>query len=364
MTYQCPKCGKAPTKTQPFIEGFCATCYFDEHPLITLRRPPEAKICPRCQAYYISGRWVSQTDQTDEAHLFEMVCSLLDPLFSPSKPAGFAVQLQELPDSPLSKAKEIPIEVNAQAKDHAYTEQKVVSIPITPTLCTQCRQSAGGYFEAVLQIRSSSGKLSQTQADQIAEFLSKRLTDSDLPPTSLQYSETRGGFDVKCMTGRLGRTLAKDLSEKFGLTQKISSKIVGRTREGKNLRRDTYSLRFPLYQVGDVIIYKEAPFMITSLRNGRYVLTNLESQHRETLSPKDLSELDAAFLNDEVHTFQVISVEEDVVQLMDQEEFTLYDLPRPERELPIGSIVSAIEWKNHLILLTKDDAPSIENTDK
>lgn len=361
MTRQCPKCGKPASKSKPFIDGFCTHCYFERHPLIVLRRDPEAKICPRCQAYYAGGRWVHQITQADKDHLFDMVCSLLDSVFNPSQPASFEVQLQELPEGPQAKAKKLLVDVIAQAEDHSYKEQKVVTIPIIPTLCNQCRQSAGGYFEAVVQIRTSAGKLTESQTDQIAEFISNRLIASDLPLTSVKMAETRGGFDIKCITGRLGRTLAKNLAETFGLTQKVSSKVVGRSREGKNLRRDTYSLRFPLIQVGDVIIFKDSPFRITGLRNGRYILTNLVAEQRETLSPKDLSELEADFLNDEIQTFQVISVEGDIVQLMNQEDYSVYDFPRPERELPIGSMVSAIEWNKRLVLLPKEEEPVTED---
>ncbi len=360
MTRQCPKCGSPPTKAQPFIEGFCQKCYFADHPLIVLRQSPVAKVCSRCQAYYVSGNWVHQTDQPDDAHIFELVCSLLDPLFAPSQPASFDVQLQEPSDGPLAKAKELQVEVSAQAKEYPYKEQKVVTIPIAPALCTQCRQSAGGYFEAVIQIRSSSGKITPAQIEELADFINKRLVTEELPPGSLKLSETRGGFDIKCMTARLGRKLAKDLAEQFGLTHKVSSKVVGRTREGKNLRRDTYSLRFPLYQVGDLISYKESPFLITGIRSGRYILANIETLHRETLSPKDLGEIDADFLNDEIRTFQVISVEEDIVQLMDQEDFSLYDLPRPDQGLEIGAMISAIEWKNRLVLLPSESAVDVE----
>jgi nonsense-mediated mRNA decay protein 3 len=326
-----------------------------------LRQSPEAKVCSRCQAYYLGGQWVHQTNQPDDVYVFELVCSLLDPLFTPSQPATFEVQLQELPEGPLAKAKELHVEVSAQAEEYPYNEQKVVSIPITPALCTQCRQSAGGYFEAVIQIRSSSGKITPDQIDEIADLINKRLTREDLPPGSLKLSETRGGFDIKCMTTRLGRTLAKDLAEQFGLTQKVSSKVVGRTREGKNLRRDTYSLRFPLYQIGDLISYKESPYLITGLRSGRYILTNIETPHRETLSPKEVGEIDAEFLNDEIRTFQVISVEGDTVQLMDQEDFSLYDLPRSDQKLEIGSMISAIEWKNRLVLLPTEPDVVEEN---
>ena len=273
------------------------------------------------------------------------------------------MQLQGIPDGPFAKAKTIHVDVTAQAEEYSFEEQKVVTIPISPTLCNQCKQSAGGYFEAVIQIRSSAGKLSPSKAEEIVAFMNRRLVDSDLPPTSLQISDTRGGFDVKCINSRLGRTLAKDLAEHFGLTHKVSSKVVGRTREGKNLRRDTYSLRFPLYQVGDVIIFKDGPFLITGLRNGRYILSNLETEHRETLSPKELSEIEAEFLNDEIQTFQIISVEDDIVQLMSQEDYSIYDLPRPEQPLVIGSMVSAIEWNNRLVILPQNLQSATNNED-
>ncbi|MFX1319949.1 MAG: NMD3-related protein [Promethearchaeota archaeon] len=360
MTRQCPKCGKAQTNAHPFVEGFCTTCYFEQYPLIALRRSPEARICPRCYAYFLKGQWVHQTDQTDEEHFQELIHALLDSLFTPSQPASFEVHLHELPDGPLSKVKELPVEIVAHADDYTYTEQKDIAIPVVIALCNQCQQTAGGYFEAVLQIRSAAGKIAPEQIDQIVEFVNQRLVALNLPSSTLKLSETRGGFDIKCTSGRVCRIFAKSLAEQFGLIQKVSTKVVGRTREGKNLQRDTYSLRFPLIQVGDVIAYKENPFLVTGLRNGRYILINVESSHRENLSPKELSEIDAEFLNDEIQTFQVISVEGDVVQLMSQEDYLMYDIPRPDREMAIGSMVSAIEWKNRLILIAVDEDTAVE----
>lgn len=359
MTRSCPKCGQDPSPVNPAVEGFCANCYFERHPLIILRRPPEAKVCPRCQAYYTKGRWVHLGPNDDTDHIFNMVCQLLDPLFAPSQPASFEVRLHSEPSDPISKAKEIQVEVVAQAEDVPYEEQKLVPITITPVLCKQCKQSAGGYFEAILQIRAASGKLQPAQEDQIAAYLSQHLAESELPASALKYSETRGGFDVKCLSGRLCRVLAKNIAEKFGLLFRVSSKIAGRTREGKNLRRDTYSLRFPPFQKGDVLAYKQKPHMITGLHHGRYSLTNLLTENRETLSPKNLSEIDAELLNDEIETFQVISKEDTIYQLMRQSDFTLFDLPRPEQDLEIGSMVSAIEWQQHLVLLPTPDNQTV-----
>jgi len=351
MTLHCPKCGQEPSKLKPFIEGFCANCYFERQPLIVLRNSPQAKICPRCQAYYHRGKWIRQGEKTLSDHLYNMVCDLLDPLFLPSQPAAFEVQLLEPPPGDSAKVKEVQVEITAKADEYPHEEQQVLTIPVTPVLCNQCKQTAGGYFEAVLQIRSFSGKLDPDQGNQIAAYLNQRLAESDAPTSSLKFQETRGGFNAKCISGRLCRSLAKNLAEQFGLIATTSSKVAGRTRDGKTLRRDTYLLRFPPYQVQDVIAYKQQPFVITGLRNGRYTLTNPATEQRETLSPKELAEIDAELLNDEVEMYQVISKEREVYQLMSQADYSIFDLPQSTQELHIGAMVRAIEWNNQLVVL-------------
>ncbi len=280
-----------------------------------------------------------------------MVCDLLDPLFLPSQPAAFEIQLLEPPLGDSAKIKAVQVEITAKADEYPHEEQQVLTIPVTPILCNQCKQTAGGYFEAVLQIRSFSGKLDPDQGDQIVAYLNQRLIENDAPTSSLKFQETRGGFDAKCISGRLCRSLAKNLAEQFGLIATTSSKVAGRTRDGKTLRRDTYLLRFPPYQVQDVIAYKQQPFVITGIRNGRYTLTNPVTEQRETLSPKDLAEIDAELLNDEVETYQVISKEAEVYQLMSQADYSIFDLLPPTQELQVGAMVRAIEWQNQLVLL-------------
>ena len=355
MTRHCPKCGQAPAESKPFVKGFCAPCYFEQHPLIVLRRSPEAKVCPRCEAYYTRGRWIQQGNASKAEHLHSMVCDLLDPLFTPSEPATFEVELADPPLDKLAKTKTIPVNVTASIDSLRYRETGTVTISVHPVLCSQCRQTAGGYFEATIQVRTSAGRLTPEQADRIFTHLSQRMEDQDIPGSALKVKETRGGFDVKCVSGRFCKVVAKSLADTFGLVFGVSSKVAGRTRDGKPLRRDTYILRFPPFQVGDVFIFKDQPHMISSLRNGRYTLVSLISQSRHTLSPKDLMDIDAVSLNDELHRFQVISVVEGVYQLMDQQDFTLYDLPQPGVDLVQGSMVTGLEWEDRLVLLPEPE---------
>ena len=350
MPKQCPKCGQS-SESKAFINGFCGTCYFQKHPLINLKDRPEAKICPRCEAYWRSGRWIQRGETPVDEHLYNLACDLLDPLLDPSQPATCEVQVVTEPQSPITKTKELQAQISADAQDLPYNETQVVTIPIISTLCDICKRTAGGYFEATLQIRSSAGRLDTDQTDQIFAFLQQRLIELKLPSLSMKPSETRGGVDIKFLSSRLCRSLAKDLAEKFGLTLGVSSKVTGRTREGKTLRRENYALRFPPLKVGDVFTLEDRVYVVETLRNGRFIVINLDSDQRRPYSPKDLMQLEVQILNDQIQEFQVISETPEFYQLMNQQDYSVYDFPTPESPLAIGSKVRAIEWKNQLLLV-------------
>ncbi|MFX1475890.1 MAG: NMD3-related protein, partial [Promethearchaeota archaeon] len=93
MPQNCPKCGRTPSEDLHFIEGFCLDCFFSQHPLVQLRHSPQAIMCPRCDAYRVSGQWVQCGDTSIDEHVFQMVCDLLDPLFAPKIPATYEIQL-------------------------------------------------------------------------------------------------------------------------------------------------------------------------------------------------------------------------------------------------------------------------------
>lgn len=348
MTKQlwCPKCGKNPKETGEFIEGFCPICYFNHHPLISLRHTPKVKVCPRCEAYWRSGKWVTRGDSTAEEHLYNMACDLLDPLITQSQPATYEVRILDKPEHPITRAKKIRVEVTAQAQKTTYTETKVISLPISSELCDTCKRVAGGYFEAVLQVRASTGKLTQEQEETIVTFLNDQLADLEAPSGTSKLTHSRGGIDIKFISSRLCRNLAKKMATRFGLLLGVSSKVVGRTRDGKTQTRQSHVVRYPPFTVGDVLAHEDRVYAVGGIRNGNYVLIDLESGQRRTYSPKELSLFEGKSLNDEVHEYQVISKTPELFQLMSQRDYTIYDIPVPPFSLDVGTTVRAVLWKN------------------
>jgi len=346
MSRQCPLCGRTPKDAGPFIEGFCSSCYFQQHPLVILRRTPLVKVCPRCESYWNGRSWVPKGETPINEHLTNMVCNLLDPLFSPKQPATYEVRVIDEPEGPISRAKKLRVEVTARARECAYEERKVLELPITSAVCDRCRRSSGGYFEALLQIRTAGGKLAPRQQEPILAFLDQRLAAMPTPSEPVKIIEAQGGIDIKFISGHLARRLAKELATKFGLILGVSSKVAGRSRDGETQRRESYVLRFPLLQVGDVFAKDDTPYRIINIHNGRYVLVDLESGRRAAIPPKELAAFEALKLNDQIQEYLIISETPEFIQLMSQADFVVYDLPKPPFPIRVGTTIRAVAWKN------------------
>lgn len=345
MSRQCPVCGRTTKDADVFIEGFCSSCYFRQHPLISLRRTPQVKVCPRCESYWNGRSWIPRGEATIDDHLTNLACDLLDSLFDSKQPATYEVHVVDQREGSISRAKKLRVEVTSRARECAYEERKVLELPITSAVCDRCRRSAGGYFEALLQIRTAGGKLAPRQQESILAFLDARLAAMPTPEP-IKVMEAQGGIDIKFISGHLARRLAKELATRFGLILGVSSKVAGRSRDGETQRRESYVLRFPLLQVGDVFAQHETPYAIISIHNGRYVLVNLESGRRTAVPPKELAAFETLNLNDQVHEYQVISETPEFIQLMSRTDYAVYDLPKPPFPIKVGTIMRAVAWKN------------------
>jgi nonsense-mediated mRNA decay protein 3 len=346
MPKQCPRCGRTPDDTGAFIDGFCPACYFRQHPLIILRRTPQVKVCPRCDSYWNGRSWVPRGDAPLDEYLTSLACDLLDPLFNSKQPATYEARVRDHPEGPIARTKKLRVEVASRARACAYEETKVLELPVTSALCNRCRRSSSGYFEAVLQIRTTSGKLTPEQQDAVLTFLDQCLEALAPPGEPVKIMETRGGIDLKFISGHLARRIAKDLATKFGLISGVSSKVAGRGREGEPLHRESYVLRFPLLRVGDVFVKDDAPYAVMNVHNGRYVLVDLDSGRRTAVAPKELAAIEAVNLSDQVADYQVISETPEFIQLMSQTDYAIYDLPRPPFPVKVGTTIRAIAWKN------------------
>jgi len=293
---------------------------------------------------------VPPRDAPREEHIYHMVCSLLDQILAPSKPASYEVWVIDVPDGPIAKAKRIRVRVTAEAQNHPYRENRTLTLPVRSLLCDRCKRTSSGYFEAILQVRTSKGGLTSKQRERVVAFIQDYLSSRPEQP-EVKVTRVQGGIDVKFHSSRVCRQIAKEMAAKFGLLLGVSTKVVGRRKTGEVKRRENYLVRFPPFQVGDVLAFDERVFSVTAFHHGRYVLVDLASGQRRTYTPKELASLQAEQLTEQIHEYLVISATPSLLQLMSQHDYTIYDLPPPPFPLPVGATIRAVAWRNRLHLL-------------
>lgn len=103
--------------------------------------------------------------------------------------------------------------------------KKEVTITIKKQKCDRCVKLSGGYYEAILQIRSGEA---DTILNKINEILSDAITS---------VNKVKNGYDIKIMD-------KGEASKVMGLGRDIKKtyKLVGE-KKGKRLIRDCYSIR-------------------------------------------------------------------------------------------------------------------------
>ncbi|MEW6069108.1 MAG: 60S ribosomal export protein NMD3 [Candidatus Thermoplasmatota archaeon] len=126
-----------------------------------------------------------------------------------------------------------------------FEEIENAKIELKKATCTACSKKFGGYYEAIVQIRSESGKLSKEQTEESLSFVKNIVERNRSINTFLtKYEALHEGLDFYLSTVAIGRKIATALAKKYNAKIKISRTLVTR-RAGKNIYRVNFSVRLP-----------------------------------------------------------------------------------------------------------------------
>ncbi|MEW6723272.1 MAG: NMD3-related protein [Candidatus Micrarchaeota archaeon] len=199
----CPKCGRT-SDAVAFIEAFC----IDDYP-VRIEAPAKAEFerCTRCGRMRLRGEWTP---------------------FSEKKVAGFILSR--------CRGEYESAEFDAERGAAVFTLRsgakiaRPVAVEMKKTICQQCSRIAGGYFEAIIQLRGDRAK-----QEKYAEMFLKRL---DKVTFVTRTEEKDEGLDLY-----IGNSKAVvEMMGKMGLKVLMTKKLVGRD-QGKRLYRTTFLIR-------------------------------------------------------------------------------------------------------------------------
>ncbi len=205
--YICPKCGTQ-EGTKKFIGPFCIDCYYFR---INVPDKVELQQCKRCLKIKFGSKWTRSSERKIKDYV-------------KSKFKGEFTNAEFL----LDKKKALFI----IEKDGAKTEiEKTINFNFNLDICPECNKKAGGYFEAIIQLRGNSDRIKkyfrifEKELDKVETFVSKVV-------------ELKEGLDIYVGNTRVVLAIIKRL----GLRHTISTKLAGQ-KQGKRVYRTSFAIR-------------------------------------------------------------------------------------------------------------------------
>ena len=312
------------------MDNMCAECFALRTVLATLPEVVEVVHCPRCDALMRGSRWIDDPSQDETlAQLVEDHLGL-DPRVS-NKMTQVRIILQD----PYSRR--CKVTVTGEVEGVILEIELECRIELRRQVCPPCSRAAGGYYEAILQVRGLE-RMSTKRLETIASMLEVRLdqgTKSDRNFFASRKERVKGGLDYYLSTLGGARNLAKALLTEYGGTSGESARLMGR-KEGRNLYRVTLVVRLPPFDKGDFILHERAPARILRVEGTRVVLRPL-TYGGETEVAVPLEKLSGGQRlggSELAQPAQIVSRQGNEVLLLDPETMQTREVVLPEGFLP------------------------------
>ncbi len=287
----CPRCGRGSGEVA-FIGPLCRDCYVEV--VGVARLPPMVHFvyCQYCGRYKYQGGWNEPTgglEDTLRDFLYVYLTRKLRPTEHVDEAWIDEVRFERSVVGPgIYRA---IVRVSGRAGSVIASEERIVNVKVDAAVCPLCtnRITKRGY-NAIIQVRSSSGRLSDSLRRRVEEYL-RREIEGRLSDSIIGVEEHREGFDLLVSDPSSARMIASKLRSAFMAKTVETYKLVGRNQDGSRRGRLTISVRIPEIEPGDLIDIGGRPHLfIAQGRGGSPIMVDLTTGREYSVDPDNLWE--------------------------------------------------------------------------
>ena len=324
----CPRCG------QPTEDGLCSQCVQETTELASCPNQVEVVICSTCGSQQINGKWqlpgtLPLQDLAAQAAADSIWThrEMIQPQIDVDLKAVGATRY-------LAR-----IDIRGNFRGRSSIVQCEIPVRIKKVACERCSRMAGKYFESTVQLRGSPERAINRREIEEAKKMARDMADSayrggDQLSFIQEIKEVKGGLDIILGSTQLGRRMAKAFVERFGGRLLETAKLVGR-KDNRDVYRTTLLVRFPRLKRGDIVSSRGVLSVVSGFDGKTTLITSLPEGRRSSMS-QEISEM-AQILGNKADALSatVISVDDDVLEIMDPETFQSALAARP-RDMKVG----------------------------
>ena len=190
-------------------------------------------------------------------------------------------------------------------------------------VCQTCSRQAGGYYEAILQIRTKRKSI----LDEAVGMVYNQIDSAPSEFFTTESGPVRGGYDFQLSSTEKARSVSRDLMIKFGGHVIETNTLVGR-KDGRDLLRHTFGVRLPSVAVGDYLFMDEKVWKVKRLDKRRAKLILLSPPYNQKTVEAD--SLRSSPVLDSPIDVQIVSHRRSEYQVLDPFTFETVDVISPQ----------------------------------
>ena len=344
------------------LEGLCADCYNDGHPLIEVSTPLTLLACKKCGSIKLADGW--RKIAGDGIHPDEVSDFQIELLLERSiKILGKDVQISLEEERKLDRVTHTIMTVTGRSHESLapHDEKYNVETRFRYGTCETCGMMSGGYYEAILQVRADGRELTddeKTSLIQTVTDITVARYKSDDRAFITSTVDDKYGIDFYIGSENLCKFLADEFEMQYLAERKDNYKLVGEDKTGKRKYRITILIRLPRFTVGDFVKIDGNPCEIVEM--GRNMLTcyDLKRRERFSINPRSARWRTLEFLapRSSRREFMVTTYSYgQPVQIMDALTFEVLEVEQSifDSEIAVGEKVYALQIEEELYILAK-----------
>lgn len=317
----CVECGK---EGKIYKNGVCVDCYIKNKSFTKGPNIIDIYKCSKCPAFKYKNSWLNESF---EKVLIRYVKDNFR-ISTELKKIDIKTDCDEEENNISCK-----ITMSGLLDDHEISEEHFLKVRIKRIVCDVCSKQFGGYYEAILQIRSNKRKSFKKELKKIRLFVENFVGDlvekGNRGLFITDISEEQNGIDFYISEKGPAHTIAKKIQEKFGGEIKQSSKNIG-MKDSKQIYRITYLVRLPGYSIGDFFSYNNSFFYIYSITGDNVHVFELHNWTKRVFKGKELLNINIFGGKELIKEMILISQSKDEVQVMDPKTFKTFDVKKPK----------------------------------
>lgn len=217
-----------------------------------------------------------------------------------------------------------------------------------------CSREAGGYYEAIIQIRAEQRTFTNDELKTLrsmVETMVKQLQQSGKRGLFITDSdEKRTGLDFFLSEKATAFSIAKKIQEQFGGDFKQSASTAG-MKDSKQVYRMTYLVRIPAYRKGDFFSIEDSYFVIISLHENKVRAVDLSTWAEKVIDGKNIQPSKIYGSKELIKEMILVSQSKKELQLMDPKTYSTVEIQKPKMISIDTSMVKTVKLDDSLFLV-------------